>query len=188
MKINFSRISKIKSLTEIISIIVTIVIMLALVGAQKQVQKVGNGEIGFDKMGPVRIINMASGKYLSTSGIFNGSAVSQFSKDETLNQVWQMERQGDGWEVKIVNTNSCLEIDNGSQNNGAKAQIWDCVGTSQQIWKIEMLGKGAYEVRPFSSDKCLEIVNSSSDEGVSVQQWSCVEVMGQRWQIYSALY
>jgi len=140
-------------------------------------------------MGTVRIINMGSSKYMSTArDLANGSPISQFSKDETHNQVWQIERQGDGWRIKVVNASSCLEIGDGAQSNGAKAQLWDCTDVPQQTWKIERLEKGAYEIRLLSNDKCLEIINSSNDDGVSAQQWSCVGAIGQRWQIYSALY
>ena len=185
----FGKLNLKRTLLDLLSIAVVLGILFALIGLQKWAQNVGNNEIDFGKMGPVRIINMGSGKYLSASqSITNGTSVNQFSTDELHNQVWQIEQQGEGWEIKIVNTNMCLEINEASQADGARAQLWDCVGAPQQIWNIERLDKGVYELHPSQSNKCLEIGDSSSNEGVAAQQWSCAEVMGQRWEIFSTLY
>lgn len=189
MKNLFKGIDIKKTLLDLVSIVIALAIIFTLFWLQKWVQGIGNDKIDFGKMGAVRIINMGSGKYLSANqGISNGTTISQFSKDEVHNQVWQIEKEDEGWAIKLVNTNYCLEIDGGSQEDGARAQLWNCVGAPQQTWRIERLEKGVYEIRPVHSDKCLEIGDSSSNEGATVQQWDCAEVVGQRWQIYSALY
>ncbi|HRY59914.1 MAG TPA: RICIN domain-containing protein [Patescibacteria group bacterium] len=185
----FEKLNLKRTLLDLLSIAVVLGILFALIGLQKWAQGVDNNEIDFGKMGPVRIINMGSGKYLSANqSITSGTPTSQFSMDEIHNQVWQIEQQGEGWEIKIVNTNYCLEIDEASRSDGAIAQLWDCVGAPQQLWNIEKLDKGVYELHPSYNNKCLEIGDSSPDEGAAAQQWSCAEVMGQRWEIFSALY
>jgi len=187
MKNIFAKLNLKKTLLELLSIAITLAVIFFLIKIQKNVSE-NNNDIDFSKLGVVRIINIGSGKYLSASNVSDGSQVSQFSKDEGKNQVWQIEKEGNGWSIKLANTNSCLEIDNGSREDGARSQIWNCLGAPQQIWQIEKIDKGIYQLHPSYDGKCLEVNDSSSDEGALTQQWSCAEVMGQRWQIYSALY
>ncbi|WP_171168022.1 RICIN domain-containing protein [Streptomyces sp. I05A-00742] len=74
----------------------------------------------------------------------------------------------------IVNQKSekCLEIENSSRANGARAQQWDCGRQMGALWRIIQRGS-AYQLKNEASDKCLEVENSSKKNGARVQQWDC---------------
>ncbi|UNO38819.1 RICIN domain-containing protein [Streptomyces sp. MST-110588] len=75
----------------------------------------------------------------------------------------------------IVNSHSgkCLEIENSSKQNGARAQQWDCNGQAGSGWRLQDLGGGAWYIINAHSGKCLEIENSSASNGARAQQWDC---------------
>ena len=81
----------------------------------------------------------------------------------------------------------CLEIENSSWNNGARAQQWDCLGQPGMYWLIyeNPQGSGTFRVVNYASRKCLEIENSSYNNGARAQQWDCV---GQRGAVWTMRY
>ncbi|MFI1586164.1 RICIN domain-containing protein [Embleya sp. NPDC020630] len=83
-----------------------------------------------------------------------------------------------GW-----NYGMCLEIENSSTANGARAQIWSCAGQRGSYWYSRSVGSGYYEIRNSNSGKCLEIENSSTYNGARAQQWDCKGQPGSLWRI-----
>ncbi|MEU8545890.1 RICIN domain-containing protein [Streptomyces roseoverticillatus] len=91
----------------------------------------------------------------------------------------------------IVNTltskGKCLEIENSSTKNGAKAQQWTCKGQKGAFWRAVKVdepypGGARYQIVNVNSGKCLEIADSRKDIGAPVQQWTCVDgVATQLW-------
>jgi hypothetical protein len=82
----------------------------------------------------------------------------------------------------IRNANGkCLEIENSFTQNGAVAQLWDCVGQPGMYWRIGANGTGAYAIVSNHSRECLEIENSSVRNGARAQQWACVLQGGANW-------
>ncbi|MEU7233375.1 RICIN domain-containing protein, partial [Streptomyces chrestomyceticus] len=67
----------------------------------------------------------------------------------------------------------CLEIENSSTKNGARAQQWDCKGQAGAGWYLLDLGGGNWSIVNAKSGKCLEIENSSTKNGARAQQWDC---------------
>jgi len=84
----------------------------------------------------------------------------------------------------IVNGNSakCLEIENSSPSNGARAQQWTCVGQAGAYWGLRYLDQTTFNIINLGSNKCLEIENSSSSNGARAQQWDCLGQSGARWR------
>jgi serine protease len=80
----------------------------------------------------------------------------------------------------------CLEIENSSTSNGARAQQWDCLGQAGMYWRIVDVGSGYYHIVSNSSNKCLEIENSSYSNGARAQQWDCVGQSGALWTFSGA--
>lgn len=77
----------------------------------------------------------------------------------------------------------CLEIENSSTANGARAQQWDCKGQDGAEWYWEWVGPGQqFRIINAHSGKCLEVADSRTDNGARVQQWDCVDgVRAQLW-------
>lgn len=81
------------------------------------------------------------------------------------------------------NSGKCLEIDNSSRSNGAKAQQWDCNGQAGSRWYTRDAGGGYSYIVNQNSGKCLEIRNSSGSNGAKAQQWDCLGQAGAKWKI-----
>ncbi|WP_078594452.1 RICIN domain-containing protein [Streptomyces sp. NRRL S-920] len=77
----------------------------------------------------------------------------------------------------------CLEIENSSSRNGARAQQWDCNGQDGAAWEWEWVGPGRqYWIRNAHNGKCLEVADSRRDNGAPVQLWDCSKTAkGQLW-------
>ncbi|MEV4738635.1 RICIN domain-containing protein [Streptomyces sp. NPDC049555] len=86
------------------------------------------------------------------------------------------------YEYKLSNRASgkCLEIENSSVENGARAQQWSCNGQPGAGWLVKPDG-GDYRIINANSGKCLEIENSRTDNGAPAQQWDCVDLKTQKW-------
>ncbi|MGW7786453.1 RICIN domain-containing protein [Streptomyces tricolor] len=85
--------------------------------------------------------------------------------------------------VFIIRNHSgkCLEIENSSKRNGARAQQWTCNGQDGAKWRfVETSGDRLYIVNA-RSGKCLEIENSSRRNGARAQQWTCNSQAGSLW-------
>lgn len=78
-------------------------------------------------------------------------------------------------------TLKCLEIENSSTSNGARAQIWNCNGQAGALWRFNRNSDGSYYLVNNKSGKCLEIADSRTDNGAPAQQWTCAGIATQRW-------
>lgn len=98
----------------------------------------------------------------------------------TMSGVSQAEVSG-----QITNRNSakCLEIENSSRSNGARAQQWSCAGDGNR-WYRRYITPGAFQLVNVNSGKCLEIADSRKDNGAPAQQWDCVSgAYTQQWYV-----
>ncbi|MFI9204977.1 RICIN domain-containing protein [Streptomyces sp. NPDC053048] len=81
-------------------------------------------------------------------------------------------------------TGKCMEIENSSKANGARAQQWTCKNQAGAQWQLRFVGGGYYNIVNLNSGKCLEIADSRKDLGAPVQQWSCVKGLAtQLWYL-----
>jgi hypothetical protein len=62
-----------------------------------------------------------------------------------------------------------------SQSNGAKTQLWDCNGQTNQRWTLTT----AAELRVYDS-KCLELPANAA-AGTQAQIWDCTGGANQKW-------
>lgn len=67
-----------------------------------------------------------------------------------------------------VQSGRCLSIADGSQTNGAAAQIWDCTGGAQQTFAPSPAG----ELRVYGN-KCLDAYGRGTTAGTAVVIWDC---------------
>jgi hypothetical protein len=84
------------------------------------------------------------------------------------------------------NAGRCLDVTGVSQSAGAKLQLWDCLGESQdnQLWKGE--GGGEYiEFLAKHSNQCMDVEGYSAANGARIQQWLCYGTTNQLWKFQS---
>ncbi|MEV5818615.1 RICIN domain-containing protein [Micromonospora haikouensis] len=79
--------------------------------------------------------------------------------------------------VRNTTAGRCLDVNGGSQANGAAAIIWDCHGQSNQAWT----STAAQELRVFGG-KCLDVNGGATANGSSVIIWDCNGQSNQRWR------
>jgi hypothetical protein len=101
------------------------------------------------------------------------------------------------YEVRNVNSNSCLELSGWNPNSGARVDQWSCVpggdGVTQanERWSIVGQPDGQFQLRNAATGKCLEIQGWSQDNGATLDQWDCLYSNGhanpnQEWYLNEA--
>lgn len=90
------------------------------------------------------------------------------------NQQWRWVAKDNGYyEIHNLMTDGCLEVSEGSQNNGAKIIHGYCGGNGAVLFKPEPQGNGTFRLRNQQSQKCIDVVNGGFDNSVQLQQWDC---------------
>ena len=74
----------------------------------------------------------------------------------------------------------CLDVAGASQASGARAQLWDCNGQTNQTWTLT----AARELRVYGN-KCLDAYNNQTSPGTIVQIWDCSGGANQQWTVGS---
>lgn len=94
----------------------------------------------------------------------------------------------DGWQYN-TGGGKCLDVRDISQANGARIQMWDCLGWGQwnqwwYFWPVEGV-PGQYFITAGHSSKCLDVIDVSYDEYAGIQQWNCLGAQqpNQRWYV-----
>jgi hypothetical protein len=76
-----------------------------------------------------------------------------------------------------VGSSRCLDVQNGSQADGALLQIYDCSGGASQQWTSTTAG----ELKVYGS-RCLDVPGSAA-AGTRVQIWTCHGGANQQWRV-----
>jgi predicted alpha-1,2-mannosidase len=69
----------------------------------------------------------------------------------------------------------CADVNQGSDVNGTKIQIWDCNGSAAQSWTLASDGS----VRAVG--KCMDVDHSGRADGTKIQLWDCNGTGAQQW-------
>jgi uncharacterized protein (DUF1800 family) len=85
------------------------------------------------------------------------------------------------YEIVSSYSDKCLSV-HLTQNIGASAVQWTCVGQNNQQWTLEPSGDGSYYLRFGHSGQCLS-VHLFQDVGVGAVQWTCVGRNNQQWTL-----
>ncbi len=89
---------------------------------------------------------------------------------------------GGGSTSRIVGVQSgrCLDVSGASTANGARAQLWDCNGQTNQTWT----STSTNELRVYGN-KCLDTAGGASTAGTAIQIWDCNGQPNQQWNLNS---
>ena len=83
----------------------------------------------------------------------------------------------------IINNKPAFDITDGSQQDGAKIQLWDYVDAEQQKFDITCDSDGYYEIRSVYTGKVLAIENNKASNGISIIQKTKQGTDDEKWII-----
>lgn len=133
------------------------------------------------------VVNSGSGKCLDAraAGTANGTAVQQYSCNNSTAQQWSFTSTGDGY-VRINNRNDpaqVVDVTDVSTADGAALQLWAYGGGDNQQWQAVDEGGGAYHFVNRHSGKCLDVPGASMADSVQLTQYTCNGTAAQRFQV-----
>ncbi|MEZ0075740.1 RICIN domain-containing protein [Planotetraspora sp. GP83] len=123
------------------------------------------------------VVNKNSGKCVDAraAASANGTAVQQYSCNDTAAQLWQLQATSGGYYRVNSNLNAAQAWDdtNVSTADGSPIQLWAYSGGNNQQWlPVEEAG-GTYHFVNRHSGKCLDVPAASTADGVQLQQYTC---------------
>lgn len=74
--------------------------------------------------------------------------------------------------------NFCLDVNNGTSNNGETILMWDCHGGNNQKWRLDEKSR----LVAAHSGKCLDVTGAQTGNGSRVIQWDCHDGDNQKWE------
>lgn len=138
------------------------------------------------------IVSVLSGNVLDVSGASNsnGANVWAYSSNSSSAQKWELhkvEKTVDDGIYTIssgLSSSKALDVNAGSQDNGAKVQLWDSNKTLAQKWAVSYNNaSGLYTIRCARSGKSLDIPGASSAWGLGIQQYDPNGTPAQLWRL-----
>jgi alpha-galactosidase len=82
-------------------------------------------------------------------------------------------------ELAGASSGRCLDVNGGSTTPGAKVDIWDCDGGSNQEWTPTTAG----ELRVYGGADCLDAYDNQTTAGTKVELWTCNGGANQQWRL-----
>ncbi len=86
-----------------------------------------------------------------------------------------------GTELRVAGTSFCVDLPQGSANNGDLLQLLACDGSLHQRFSPIPYASGRRGFKSATTGKCLDIVGATTAKGALVQQWSCGDTAEQRF-------
>lgn len=133
------------------------------------------------------VVNAGSGKCLDarSAATANGTAVQQYSCNNSTAQQWGFTPTGDGF-VRIGNRNAStqvVDVSGTSSADNAVVHLWAYGGGNNQQWQAVDEGGGAYHFVNRHSGKCLDVPAASTADSVQLVQYTCNGTAAQRFQV-----
>ncbi|TFK21494.1 subtilisin-like protein [Coprinopsis marcescibilis] len=78
-----------------------------------------------------------------------------------------------------ISNGKCLDVRQGTIANGTPVQLYDCNGTTAQVW---LISRGATKVRLANTNFCLDASSPTPANGTGMKIWQCTDnVAAQEW-------
>lgn len=123
----------------------------------------------------IRPLNSELAVTVQNGSTVNGTNIIQSAFSNYAYQQWRLysiERVY--WRVSPVHfIGKGLDVNEFSEADGAKVQIWDYWGGTTQQWEIVEVEEDIYEFRARHSGKCLDASGDATTEGAALRQWTC---------------
>lgn len=119
----------------------------------------------------------------------NGAKLQQYGCHYGPNQQWRLEYYtsyagDDYYRVRVASTGKCVDIEDASQADRARAQQYSChSGWNQQFRRVN-LGGGFFAYVARHSGKCLDVEADSTANNAKVWQYTCDYGYNQQWALF----
>ncbi|MFF3558553.1 ricin-type beta-trefoil lectin domain protein [Streptomyces sp. NPDC002574] len=117
------------------------------------------------------IVNPASGRCIDNSTP-NNTPLQVWDCTGSPQQTWQVMP-----DTSIRSVGRCLDVVNGSRDDGAGIQLADCNGTGAQQFRFD----SAHRLVNLQAGKCVTLQDASGANGTRLHLWTCGADAGQRW-------
>lgn len=162
--------------------------------------------------GAWRIVNRQSGRCLEVQGRATnaGANVAQYRCTGDDNQLWRLgavadniggrphaqaepvaagpggRPQGRALYAGMIHsraTGKCVDVEGGSDADGADVRQWSCNGSPAQLWDVVDLGRNEVAFASVGSNKVMEVAGASRQRGADVVQYRWHDGANQRWRM-----
>jgi hypothetical protein len=89
---------------------------------------------------------------------------------------------GNRFMIYALSTYQCLDIPNGTSNNGTFVQQYGCNHQGNQNWNF-ISTNGYYQIQNVTSGKCLEVQNSNTANNALIVQSDCNGANNKLWKL-----
>jgi hypothetical protein len=132
-------------------------------------------------------VNKASAKCIDarSSGTANGTAIQQYTCNNTFAQQYQFQPTSNGY-VRINNRNNSaqvLDVNGVSSADNAVIHLWAYGGGNNQQWLPVDEGGGYYHFVSRHSGKCLDVPAASTADSVQLVQYTCNGTAAQSFRL-----
>jgi ricin-type beta-trefoil lectin protein/glycosyl hydrolase family 43 len=125
--------------------------------------------------------NLADSRYVWEPLTVSGTTVSM-----TCRGAWTIDTStgavgtasGGSGEIVGLGSGRCLDVTNGSTDNGTLTELYDCNAGSNQQWTLT-----ASKQLQVYGDKCLDVTGASTTAGARVEIWDCTGGGNQQWTV-----
>lgn len=142
------------------------------------------------------IISKYNDLYLDVSGgkNINGANIQIYEKNDSISQKFKFEKideivaektiENGIYNIKTkIDENKVLDVNEGSNRDGANIQIYQNTNVKQQKFNITYLQNGYYKIEALHSGKVLDVEGGSSNPGANVWQYTSNNSNAQQWII-----
>ena len=121
----------------------------------------------------------------AVEGSKDGGTVRLGKYDHKPEQEWSFVREGDGvYRIRNRASGKLLDLTMTGTANGTWLHLWEDVGGTSQMWKVEHTPEGTVRLRSsWAGGKCVDTVGMGADVGTVLQIWQ--EVPGADDQLWT---
>ena len=121
----------------------------------------------------------------AVEGSKDGGTVRLGKYDHKPEQEWSFVREGDGvYRIRNRASGKLLDLTMTGTANGTWLHLWEDVGGTSQMWKVEHTPEGTVRLRSsWAGGKCVDTVGIGAEVGAVLQIWQEVPGADQLWTI-----
>ncbi len=121
----------------------------------------------------------------AVEGSKDGGTVRLGKYDHKPEQEWSFVREGDGvYRIRNRASGKLLDLTMTGTANGTWLHLWEDVGGTSQMWKVEHTPEGTVRLRSsWAGGKCVDTVGLGAEVGAVLQIWQEVPGGDQLWVI-----
>ncbi|RKR91966.1 hypothetical protein BDK92_6397 [Micromonospora pisi] len=112
-----------------------------------------------------------------------GTAAQLYGDNSGSNQVWFQEAAAEGGQFLHPGYNRWLCLGRSGNEWGARVEVQNCDGSSNQRWGIPRYAQQWFLIKPWNDTSvCIDVPGSNFSQGVDLNLWGCNQSSAQYWQ------